>query len=423
MWRKEKSSAFTLVELLVVMAIIAILIGLLIPAVQAAREAARRAKCSNNLKQVALAILNYEQTHHGLPALTTTYKRYNWMESTNKYWKGTDRDVKIGSCGVIIFLLPFLEQQVVYDGFEAFASADPYKETDPVPVFEPFPPNYPNLYSKDERPIHWADGVIIPSLSCPSDGESGRLETAEREYVFMIPKGFAFDFTNRRFSRNNVMFSLGDAPLYNCCIDTPATKRGPFTPHSWKKFSDITDGLSNTIALAESISGPPTDYDVYYHGRYAEISNRRRDVAVSLDARDPGNMRVWPSVCDSAINSIDPEKLDSVEPWGERGTYWFCGRPLSCGFSTNLPPNSLTCSFGEASYGVVMGGVSSFHPGGANVALMDGSVRFVNDEIDTGDLYPKDKPLLETNQAVTGESSYGVWGAIGSINGGESKTL
>ncbi len=410
-------SAFTLVELLVVISIVTILLGLLIPAVQAAREAGRRAKCANNLRQAALAIQMYHNASNGLPALCTTYKFYN---ATDK----TDTETRIGTCGAQIFLLPFLEQEQVYDGFEAFASLERIERTpEQIYVIEPFPPSYPNVYVEGAHPRHWASGVVVPVFACPSDSESGIIESPSVEYDHMAEKGFPFDYTDWQFSRSNLMFSMGDAPLYNCDIDTPATKRGAFTPHSWKSFSDITDGLSNTLCLAESITGRPTDWVAAYNGRAAEKSDARRDVAAAPDGRDPGNMRVWPSVCLWSVNKVDPLKLDKVEPWGERGTYWFAGRPLANGFSANLPPNSLTCSFGYSGAGPVIGGVSSFHPGGANTAMMDGSVRFIRDDIDTGDVFvPKDR-LLETNQAVEGKSTYGVWGALGSINGGESASL
>lgn len=116
-------------------------------------------------------------------------------------------------------------------------------------------------------------------------------------------------------------------------------------------------------------------------------------------------------------------RLDRVEPWGERGTYWFSGRPLANGFSANLPPNTVACSFGKSSFGAVLGGVSSFHPGGANTAMMDGSTRFIRDDIDTGDLFAPRSRIMETNQAVEGKSAYGVWGALGSISGGENVSL
>lgn len=419
---KTARTGFTLVELLVSIAVISILIGLLIPAVQAAREAARRAKCSNNLKQVALAVQLYESAHHALPALCATYKRYSQVQKT-------DTETQIGSCGATIFLLPFMEQGKVYDGFEAFASSEPqnpetseYNITE-YHVIEPFPPDYPNVYLDGPHPRHWASGVVIPVLSCPSDAESGVIESPKRHYDQMLQHSYHLDYTDWQFSRSNVMFNTGDAPLDNSDIGSPAVKRGAFTPHSWKQFSQVTDGLSNTLCLAEAISSPPMDFNLFKNGDYTAISTVQRNVAAAPQGRDAKNSRVWPARCIDAINKVDPIKLDSVQPWGEHGTFWFVGRPLANGFSANLPPNSLTCSFGGSASGAVMGGVSSFHPGGANAAMLDGSVRYIRDNIDTGDLHPKEKALIETNQATEGPSTYGVWGALGSINGGESASL
>ncbi|MGI5832654.1 MAG: DUF1559 domain-containing protein [Thermoguttaceae bacterium] len=410
--RTRPHSGFSLVELLVTISIIAILLGLLVSAVQAAREAARRVKCTANFKQVALAIQLYHNNNNNLPALCTTYKRYG---ETGK----TDTDTQIGMCGAQIFLLPFMEQQQVYYDFDAFASTkargDQHQN---IHVNEPFPPSYPNLYVDGAHPRHWASGVVIPVLACPSDGESGVIESPQPEYDHMIAKGFPFDYSDWKFSRSNVMFNTGDAPLYNCDVDTPATERGAFTPHSWKSFSDITDGTTNTLCLAESISGRPTDSAACYSHTYVQKSDSRRDAAAAPEARSPDGTHIRPSLCLEVVNKIDPIRLDSVEAWAQRGTYWFAGRPLANGFSTNLPPNSLTCALGYSSAGLVMGGVSSFHPGGANAAMLDGSVRFIRDDIDTGDLF-----VPEANQAVGGKSTYGVWGALGSINGGETASL
>ena len=412
----KSESGFSLIELLATISIIAILLSLTTVGVQAAREAGRRIKCLSNLRQTALAVQMYHNTYNGLPALCTTYKRYGAVEKT-------DTGTEVGTCGAQIFLLPYLEQGQVYDGFEAFASSEPIARSNPAHIIEPYPPTYPNTYVEGEHPRHWASGVVVPTFVCPSDSESGKVESPAQEYDNMNRVGYYLDYSIWSFSRRNIMFNMGDAPLYNCDIDTPATKRGAFTPHSWKSFSQITDGLSNTLCLAESITGRPTDYVAAYNKTYAEKSNTLRDVAAAPDGRDPGGMRVWPSVCLESVNPIDPLKLDKVEPWGERGTYWFIGKPLSNGFSTNLPPNSLTCSFGFSAFGPVIGGVSSFHPGGANAAMMDGSVRFIRDNIDTGDVFVPRSKLLQTNQAVEGKSTYGVWGALGSINGGEPASL
>ena len=216
-------TGFTLVELLVVISIISILIGLLIPAVQAAREAGRRAKCAANLKQAALAVHLYHETHDGLPALCCAYKRYSLT-------KKTDTDTEIGECGTRIFLLPFLEMGHVYAEFEAFASTVAHGGQMPsVDVMEPFPPSYPNLYVDGAHPRHWASGVVIPALACPSDGESGKIESPEIEYChMMIEHGYPFDYTDWQFSRSNVMFNMGDAPLYNCDIDPRSPVRSGY---------------------------------------------------------------------------------------------------------------------------------------------------------------------------------------------------
>lgn len=409
-------SGFSLVELIVSISIISVLLSLLAVGVQAAREAARRSKCAANLRQAALAVQMYHETLDGLPALCCLYKRYGVLQRT-------DTEEQIGTCGAQIFLLPFLEQGRVFADFESFAST--VAEGDQmefVHVIEPYPPDYPNVYVDGPHPRHWASKVIVPVFSCPSDGESGVIESPEIEYCHMIEKGFVFDYSDWQFSRSNVMFNTGDAPMYNCDIDSPASKRGAFTPHSWKSFADIADGLSNTLCLAESISGRPADSAASHNGTYAQKSDSRRDAAAVPKACNRSEMRVWPSLCLTAKNRVDPLRLDSVEDWAERGTYWFVGRPLANGFSTNLPPNSLTCTLGRNS-GLVMGGVSSFHPDGANAAFMDGSVRFIRNGIDTGNLFVPEPALYETNQALEGKSSYGVWGALGSINGGESETL
>src|SRR5262249_48768558 len=100
--RRDHRTGFTLIELLVVIAIIGVLIGLLLPAVQAAREAARRVQCTNNLKQLVLAVMNYESTYTSFP-LGIHFQR---DPNSGNYWTS-------GSC--LIAILAFLEQKPVYD--------------------------------------------------------------------------------------------------------------------------------------------------------------------------------------------------------------------------------------------------------------------------------------------------------------------
>ena len=86
------------------------------------------------------------------------------------------------------------------------------------------------------------------------------------------------------------MFNMGDA-RFTIAKSIPRDQNGRY-PHSWKSFSNITDGTTHTLCLAESITGRPTDFRAAYNGTYAKMSDARRDVATAPDGRDPGNMRV-----------------------------------------------------------------------------------------------------------------------------------
>jgi prepilin-type N-terminal cleavage/methylation domain-containing protein len=113
--RRLRSKGFTLVELLVVIAIIGILVGLLLPAVQAAREAARRMSCSNNIRQVGLALLNYESAFKILPAAIMGPAR---RTGSNAWWADGDDNVSrafIGRYSLLVGILPYVEQQTLYN--------------------------------------------------------------------------------------------------------------------------------------------------------------------------------------------------------------------------------------------------------------------------------------------------------------------
>ena len=141
MTHSKQRHGFTLVELLVVIAIIGILIGLLLPAVQAAREAARRMQCTNNLKQMALAVQNYHDVNGTCPPLCAPYKAYTRVHPA---WGNY-------TAGVRIFLLPFIEQTTVYTAFDADANSGSNKA----------------VWDQE-----WTRNVKIQTFLCPSDGNS-----------------------------------------------------------------------------------------------------------------------------------------------------------------------------------------------------------------------------------------------------------
>jgi len=190
--RDSSRNGFTLIELLVVIAIIAILIALLLPAVQQAREAARRTQCKNNLKQIALAMHNYESSNNALPpsmAIVPTI-------TSNASWSIHGR------------LLPFMEQV--------------------------------NLYSQIDLSRAWGNFPIIsnfrvPGYVCPSDPKSDRARDTGTNGIFLMPTCYGFNF--------------GTWLVYN-----PATGQGGdgiAFPNSRIRISSITDGTSNTLLASE----------------------------------------------------------------------------------------------------------------------------------------------------------------------------
>ncbi|MHB8900477.1 MAG: DUF1559 domain-containing protein, partial [Thermoguttaceae bacterium] len=199
-WRlRAAATGFTLVELLVVIAIIGILIALLLPAVQAAREAARRSQCTNNLKQLALAIHNYADVSKTLPARAGGTRG----PGTNAGWLS----------GWIV-LLPFYEQAPMLDRIKA---------GDPSVPIAPWGPATGTSWSS----WNTAPGVLL----CPSDPGVN-------------------DGTNLRL--NNYCFSSGDDARSNDG-QTAGNTRGMFGHLFWVAFRDVTDGLSNTVMLGEKV--------------------------------------------------------------------------------------------------------------------------------------------------------------------------
>jgi len=224
---RSRSSGFTLIELLVVIAIIAILIALLLPAVQQAREAARRSQCKNNLKQMGLALHNYNDTHGCFP-MGCMYKVFATTEAGGSSNRAT----------WLVYLLPFLEQATIYQKIN-------------------FDTNYVsnNLNSWDPNNVR---GMDISFFRCPSDpgnrSMTGQAEYAPTSYVASI---------------GNASRIYGGGPGYGGGANVPGTTNGEwsrvvynnrkevgiFSTNSSCKVRDITDGTSNTMMASECLVG------------------------------------------------------------------------------------------------------------------------------------------------------------------------
>ena len=363
--------AFTLVELLVVIAIIGILIALLLPAVQAAREAARRMQCSNNFKQLGLGLHNYHDVHNSFPAGRSYCYSFTFT---------------IGITPTVC-ILPFMEQGSRYDAIIDAAKAGH---------------GYPFVPRDDSRFEMFSSN--IPGLICPSDGK------------MTSPKTVSVGTWDTEVARSNIAHSLGDGLWHNNSRPedehTPEAKverRGVFFPGYWKGFGAITDGSSNTIGMSEIVG-------TNREGAYT-ASNEIFGGIAWVPAMYNGTLS-YPAPCLGARSPADRKLIDPihalVDSW--RGGFFTDGRSANSAFTTHLPPNSPSCAYSnnQSAWGVFS--ATSYHTGGVNVVLMDGSCTFVSETIDTGTLTTP----LDISRP---ESPYGVWGAMGTPQGGESKHL
>jgi len=205
-----RSKGFTLVELLVVIAIIGILIALLLPAVQAAREAARRSQCSNNLKQIGLALHNYHDTHKSFPIGTVAVPPpFGPME-----WPV-----------YLVAILPFCEQQPLYESFAVMFSQ---------PTARPWTVAWP-VESQ----------VPVSDYLCPSDTLGGKVNTATVSHLFKSNYLGIYSGMNEQ----DAIWEEASDPNFN------VRYRGAFGFNKPRKFSDFMDGTSKTLVLAEHLKG------------------------------------------------------------------------------------------------------------------------------------------------------------------------
>ncbi len=234
-FRSLKSrQAFTLVELLVVIAIIGILVGLLLPAVQAAREAARRMQCSNNLKQLGLALHNYESSFQRLPAARLSL---GWLNGSTPATFVPDPITKNGHG--LVALLPFLEQNALFNQFEMRGAFGDYVRTigRPVPVGLNATTSGNALLSRN----------IIPGFLCPSDSGT-RTGTFSATYSPDLGVNTSLEYAKTSYDFLNPASSY---PFFNHYRALALENRYMFGENSFAKFSAISDGLSNTIAMME----------------------------------------------------------------------------------------------------------------------------------------------------------------------------
>ncbi|MDO5581752.1 MAG: DUF1559 domain-containing protein [Planctomycetia bacterium] len=365
-----KLRGFTLVELLVVIAIIGILIGLLLPAVQAAREAARRMQCTNNLKQFGIALHNYHDIHNALVP-----GRQGNAKGPVSSEKPSGDTVNWGLVSFHMMLLPFCEQQARYDQFVAKGNGQG---------------GWP---SYEDSSIQALKGVV-PHMSCPSDPAA------------MVPSYYS----DRNLTPTSYVGSMGDC-LYQGS-ETGTNTRGYFGGGrayegnvKYRTMADLIDGTSNTIAISETVNSLKAS-SVY--------------ILSGIGMSTWGTSGKAPSDCTAIADTADHRMIkSSVTPAGTtRGNRAYYGNSLVTFFHTVLPPNSPHCLNGVNHWSTAITSAGSYHSGGVNAVYGDGAVKFIPETIEVGSQTSTTDP-----NGKSMKSPFGVWGALGSIAGGETVAL
>jgi type II secretory pathway pseudopilin PulG len=369
------------VELLVVIAIIGVLIALLLPAVQAAREAARRMTCSNNVKQLSLSLHNYHDINNAFPGGAV---RFIFRKADGSLYNYS----AVPAYHPVITLFPFIEQQSRYANMSICNT-----DSGASDVPNPWTARAMGPTTADSP----ARGTVSPII-CPSDPRAIAAKDVDTKQSYMFSRGDVLsDHTNATTTPPDIV------------------SRGLFSSRFvFQSMASVTDGTSNTIAFSESIANAVANSK---NGRFSNIANHSTSVAqlkAEPQARCIGSTVLKTNDKYAYQNDYGINRADNI----------IDGRSMLIGyFNTINPPNAPSCAHqngagSDSSFGPV--GVStanSNHAGGVQCGLVDGSVRFISETINcvtAGVTTPTEK--------ASGISDFGVWGALGSISGGESSS-
>jgi hypothetical protein len=338
-------------------------------------------QCSNNMKQIGIALHNYHDVHNSLPAGGW------WMGCFNTANPAPGETAGYAPPNPTLAVLPFMEQQSRYDAIYATAMATSYGSSSGQ-FFSNTLPAYTNP---------------LTTILCPSD-------SLNRTPVY------------QNTAKSNIMYCLGDgtggldAPWNHVnYVSNPATHsqhRGLFHQSWWHSFASCTDGSSNTVAASESVSvvrDPSTTVgSEEIKGGIAAVTGLGTSTPTFYAKAD---------ICLTNGPSITDRTKVSSPSDTYRGAFFHDGRASTSKFHTVLPPNSPSCQIGSGSWSCwyAVYAANSWHSGGVNAVLLDGAVRFVSDSIHCG--------TLSAARPLDAPSPYGVWGALGTPGCGESATL
>jgi prepilin-type N-terminal cleavage/methylation domain-containing protein len=354
---RRYSGGFTLVELLVVIAIIGILVALLLPAVQAAREAARRSQCQNNFRNLGLALQNYADVHKIFPVAIRTEPQDAVASYSARIRAAADGQKLYNNWAVDV--LPYIEEQALYDSFvfEQPSGRLMSLTTNNIPaaILPPGKVANANFVGRNTE---------LQVMLCPSDDGRGRPYNggtasggswARGNYAYNF--GLGFPLNNRSLDGSN---SVWDKTAMNADTGEPVVcGRGVGGADIGMKVSQITDGTSKTIALAETRTGR-SDKD--RRGVWA-----MQMIGSNILGQHGANYGLGPNDCSPGSDDI----RDNVEIIQEAGEALLRAECM-------LPFNSSSWNISAQST------ARSKHAGGIYTAMCDGSVQFISDFIDAG---------------------------------------
>jgi prepilin-type N-terminal cleavage/methylation domain-containing protein/prepilin-type processing-associated H-X9-DG protein len=369
---------FTLIELLVVIAIIAVLIALLLPAVQAAREAARRSQCTNNLKQIGLALHNYHQAIGSFPS------GHSQAAHDPGFAAGAN-GAGFGYAGwtewsAQAMMLPYMEQNPIYNAINfSFCSGYNYGA-------------YCNVTAANR---------LVNTFMCPSDTQVGFGGAPPSSIQIIANWGsnsvFPPNTNSYKGSIGTTTASWGWAIGFENCEPDALNLQGgtnPCVPFSTGLFTywvcnglqQVTDGTSNTIAFSEALVGDTQNpVPTHRNNSVTGVGGPATNNALVADASAVS----WQNVMMPAIQACTAQYQGKGPVGNQNGNRWGWGAMGMTLFNTIVTPNSKIAPWNSCRVSCTGCGpddanwsnAQSNHPGGVNVMMCDGSVRFVKDTV------------------------------------------
>ena len=380
--------ALTLLELLIVMLIVSVLLVLAVVMIQRAREASRRMQCTNNLKQLGLGVHTFHDSTKQLPKANyqPQFCREEFFnEETGGYG---NRELY----GIVTVLIPYIESSPYYEILHRQLS----KEGDAPAPWDPL--------WETEIGTHGFNAQMEPCVVPPVSQVQASWFLCPNDPMGQNHKAGDFGRTNYHGCRGDIWVHWKSPSTRGIFIS------GPNPPIS---FKDVPDGTSNTLLFAECVIGNN------HGGRDAPV---RGGMAYGM----PFGADAVPMRCLERAGKggklTGEQNHDVLTDMRGAGLCWLSGRQVNDQFFTILPPNSPSCSSPETDWpDWALNSASSYHVGGCNVVMADGSVWFIGNDIDCGDLnktaldhYPWSHGENETAESILRDRSpWGLWGALG----------